>query len=82
LSDEEVSKRKGGLLKKIKELLIAPNLVIETKNGYQIIWFWLIPIPLPAIEDRLKANEYYKQIVAGFGKVTDLYSLKESAKTF
>ncbi len=78
LSKEEIARKKEVLIKKLKTGELLPNYIIETKNGIQPFWEWQSPIPLKTIEDRSKANAYYRRIVAGFGKTTGLKSEGDS----
>jgi len=74
LTKEEISTKKSELIQKLKTLKIPPNYIILTKNGVQPVWIWQNPISLKNLEDRNKANTYYRRIVAGFGEVTGLIS--------
>lgn len=74
LPKEEIVKRKEKKLGEIKALAIAPNWLIETKNGYQGIYIWDRAIPLETVEARRAANEEYKNLLRGFGSVTGLTS--------
>lgn len=73
-SKGEIKEKKNKLLQEISALKHLPDIVIESKNGFQPVWIWDKPIPLKTLEDRNKANEYYKQIVKGFGHATGLIS--------
>lgn len=73
-SKTEITIRKRLLLQQIRSLEKLPNYLIETKNGYQPLWYWKRPIPLKTLKERNEANEFYQQIVAGFEKATGLQS--------
>ena len=74
LPKEEIVKRKAKKLGEIEALAILPNWLIESKNGYQGLYIWDKAIPLETVEARNAANEDYKDLLRGFGKVTGLPS--------
>lgn len=74
INQDDIKKRKTELFNKLKSLTIPPNHIIETKNGLQPLWELVKNISLTSIEERIKMNEQYKSIIAGFSTKTGLDS--------
>lgn len=74
INKEEIDNCKANLYAKIDNLELTPNFIIETKHGYQPIWIFLRPIPLNTTEERIKANEDYKNLIHGIEVKTGLKS--------
>lgn len=67
LSPEAIKSRKEILLLQIEKIEERPHYIDETKNGYQIIYLFE---KFTAYESPKQANELYKAVVKGMGKVT------------
>lgn len=64
---DQVSQVKQNLLNKLLKLKYPPTGILVTKNGLQPYWLFTKPFKLSNKENRIKANELYKQIVKGLG---------------
>lgn len=78
LSKVVIESRKEVLFDKIKNLVIQPNLIIETKHGYQPIWKLAAEIPLNSESIRLQINERYQDLIRGFTTLTGIKSEGDS----
>lgn len=73
LSVNELEALKLGLLNKLKNLVIPPSGINETKNGLHPYWQFTRAVSIPEGKTE-QANEFYKSLIENFSKVTGITS--------
>lgn len=77
LSTEELGKLKTELFNKLIALPVKPSGIIKTKNGLHPYWEFVEARIIPESKTN-EANEFYKELISNFTKVTGITSEADS----